>query len=218
MKQFRSSAVYVLARDNPFAAQRTDALRYLFEDGCWESHLDRLAELGFRGSIMGPQGSGKTTLLYQLAEHCRRRDLPPELVRASNDRNENRQMLDRLEAGNRSFRVFLVDSAEQLGWLSWRRLMRMSDGQGLVVAVHRRCRLPTWIESRTTWETTERLLAELGFADAQSPLIASAQHAFHRHKGNLRLVFRQLYDEMAGGLHPPARRTPSFPSALIRAS
>jgi hypothetical protein len=218
MKQLRSSAVGVLARDNPFAAQRTDALRYHFEEGCWETHFGRLADLGFRGSIVGPQGSGKTTLLHQLAEHCRRRNLPPELVRASNDRNENRQILDRLAAGNRSFRVFLVDSAEQLGWLSWRRLMRMSVGQGLVVALHRRCRLPTWIECRTTWKTAERLLAELGFADAQSPLNASAQHAFHRHKGNLRMVFRQLYDDMAGGLHRPAGHTPPLPPALIRAS
>ena len=42
-------------------------LRYRLERG-WRPLLDRLADLGFRGALVGPHGSGKTTLLEDLEE------------------------------------------------------------------------------------------------------------------------------------------------------
>jgi hypothetical protein len=56
------------ARRNPFRSERVEGVRFRFlGDGTWDGLMARLAELGYRGAIVGSDGSGKTTLLDELA-------------------------------------------------------------------------------------------------------------------------------------------------------
>jgi len=55
------------ARDNPFSSDRILGIRYRLQDLTWEQLWLRLADMDYRGALVGPQGSGKTTLLEDLA-------------------------------------------------------------------------------------------------------------------------------------------------------
>ena len=61
-------------RDNPFTADRLEALPFRLPGGLtWDALLDRCAAAKWRGAIVGPHGSGKTTLLEQLLPRVRAR-------------------------------------------------------------------------------------------------------------------------------------------------
>ncbi len=74
-----------LARQNPFRVRRLLALRYRL-DGCWEPLLERLAKLGRRAALVGPQGSGKTTLLEELEERLEAEGWRVVCLRLARDR------------------------------------------------------------------------------------------------------------------------------------
>src|SRR5215813_8481039 len=54
------------ARDNPFRTDHVLTIRYRMIDGSFAGVMERLADLGYRGAIIGPKGAGKTTLLEDL--------------------------------------------------------------------------------------------------------------------------------------------------------
>src|SRR5437588_753581 len=60
-----------LARENPFASDRLEALRYVPLHWSWEEMMFRIDEMGYRGAIVGPEGCGKTTLLLDLGARLR---------------------------------------------------------------------------------------------------------------------------------------------------
>ena len=152
-------------------------------------------------AIVGPQGSGKTTLLHELAR--RLTELPKRMVlgRASTNRRENQRQIHLWQRTTTPGDVVLVDSAEQLARIDWRRLVRQTAfaGVGLIVTTHRRCRLPTWIRCQTSWPLMQSLLAELCLATDDESLRSAAQYAFRQSRGNIRDAFRRLYDEFTEG-------------------
>jgi hypothetical protein len=82
-----------------------------------------------------------------------------------------------------------VDSAEQLGWLGWRELRRLTVAAGaLLITTHRRGHLPTVFVCRTSPELLGELVREL----TGEPRDCSA--LWRRHRGNIRLALRELYD------------------------
>jgi hypothetical protein len=193
------------ARDNPFGAQRLLALRYRISGLTWDDLLARLAALGYRAALVGPHGHGKTTLLEELAVHLEGRGF--RLRAATLHDGDRRLSADQertLFADLTRRDCLLLDGAEQLNPLSWRRAERRSRAAGgLIVTSHRAGLLTTLVECRTTPELLNDLVRELlgEGEEAAGGLPASPEelHAqlFTRHGGNLRDVLRELYDAWA---------------------
>jgi hypothetical protein len=181
------------ARDNPFRTDRVLTIRYRMIDGSFPGMMDRLAELGYRGAIIGPKGAGKTTLLE---------DLEPALTAL--DFNITRLRLDDLQRSfppaflenffdGLSARDFvLFDGAERLSRLAWLRFKRKTKkAGGLIVTSHRAGLLPTLKECRTTPEVLAEILEKLaGTPPAEKEVLL----LYKRHKGNLREALREMYD------------------------
>jgi hypothetical protein len=187
------------ARDNPFATDRVQALRYQLPAGLtWEDLLARLASMNHRAALVGPEGSGKTTLLEQLTPRLAARGFHPIPLRLDADQRRLSASFRARCLAHLTRRDFvLLDGAEQLGWLGWLRFQWWARGAGgLVVTAHRTGLLPTLIECRTTPELLAELVGQLhpnetGREDLQLPGL------FLRHRGNLRLALRELYDRCA---------------------
>lgn len=181
------------ARDNPFGAQRLLALRYRLAGLTWDDLLARLAALGHRAALVGPHGHGKTTLLEDLAVRLEERGF--RLRSATLHQGDSRLSADQeraLFADLTPRDYLLLDGAEQLNALSWRRVERRSRAAGgLVVTAHRAGLLPTLVECRTSPELLAGLLRELLGAEADE---LRPEQLYARHGGNLRDALRELYD------------------------
>lgn len=180
--------------DNPFASRRIDRLEYRFGDTTIDDLLAALARSQHRGAIVGPHGSGKTTLLEQLATR-----LEGEIVWVrlnADDRTPGRKALISLPEDIDQRLVVLVDGAEQLGtWSWWRFHLQTRHAGALVITAHLPGRLPTI----HTCSIDPALL--LGLVEELAPDVVEAvdlEALFHRHHGNIRLCFRELYDVWAG--------------------
>lgn len=186
--------------DNPFASHRVEALPYRgLEDGC-DDLGRRIDDLGGRAAIVGPKGSGKTTLLEGLGD---RLPTPVILIRVpGGDPRPYRTALRQLPDPVTAAHTILVDGVEQLGPLAWPTFLnRTRKTRRLVATLHRPGRLPTLVECATDCHLLLDLVRELAPRDAPTlePLL---DDLFHRHKGNIRMCLRELYDLFAGrGLH-----------------
>lgn len=179
------------ARDNPFRSERVDALAYRAPDFCWEDLEARLATAGGRGAIVGPQGHGKTTLLREWAK--RRRAAGGEVVFIRIAEYQRRLTAEQREVLSLPGCIF-VDSAEQLGWLGWRELLRQTArASGVVVTTHRPGRLATIFTCRTNPQLLDSLVRELTGDDTD------CVSSWSRHGGNVRLALREFYDRCARG-------------------
>jgi energy-coupling factor transporter ATP-binding protein EcfA2 len=182
--------------DNPFASHRVEALAYRSSEFHVAELCRRLEILRGRAAIVGPKGSGKTTLLEELAAA-----LPGEPVRVrieASARRPWRSARAQLPKAVMPNQVVLVDGAEKLGPLGWRLLLLATrHAKTFVATLHRPGRLPTLIECRTEPTLLRSLVEELAPTDA--PILAPGlENLFDRHRGDIRLCFRELYDVYAG--------------------
>lgn len=194
------------AADNPFRVERLEALHYRAPGFDWAALMARLRSQGGFGALRGPEGSGKTTLLHELgdrlgAEGFELRRLRPDL----DDRRLAAHQLSEFGTDVSSSTALLLDGADRVGPLAWRRLLRAARGAAvLVVTTHREGRLPTLHRCRTS----PALLAEL--IDELVPFGPGGEGAvalFARSEGNVRRALRTLYDRAARhamGEHAPA--------------
>jgi GTPase SAR1 family protein len=191
------------ARDNPYAVEHLHSLRYRFDNDDWDSLLNRLRCLRGRAAIVGPHGSGKTTLLNELALRLSDRGLRVHRLFLNAEHREFPSSFVREVAPSLSVDdVVLLDGCEQLPlalWLRFRWATRRAGG--LIVTAHRPGRLPTLLECRTTGALLSALVSQLV---SPPPPDATLHRLFERHQGNLREVFRELYDQAAVGT-PPVR-------------
>jgi hypothetical protein len=187
--------------DNPFASRRVDDLDYRFPGGSVDCLLAELSRQDHRGAVVGPHGSGKTTLLDELQGKIQgtvvRIDLRAEVERPLT------QALARLSRPIGREHAVLLDGAEQLGWWSWRVFRhRVRQAGTLVITSHRPGRLPTVHECRTDPGLLVELVREL---DPATATFVDLEALFDRHRGNLRLCFRELY-ELQSGMESSAQR------------
>jgi len=198
------------ARDNPFAAQRLEAIPYRLSGPTWEELLDRLAALRFRAALAGPHGRGKTTLLEELVRRLAERGLRTRTVTLrEGDRRLSREQRETLFRDLTARDVLLVDGAEQLGRLAWLEIRTRSRAAGgLVITSHRPGLLPTLHECRTTPELLAGIVADLVGRD-EAERLPPAEDLLVRHGGNVRDALRELYDFCAGITASPAARTGS---------
>ncbi len=175
------------ARDNPFASDRVESLRYRLPEGlAWDELLQRLAALRFRAALVGPHGHGKTTLLEDLAPRLTARGFRIRTVTLRQD--ESRVDWEQFQCLGPDDILFL-DGAELLGRFAWLRVrLSCRRAGGLIVTSHCPCRLPTLLECKTTPELLAALVLELTGEELETGEL------FARHGGNLRLAFWEMYD------------------------
>lgn len=185
------------ARDNPFSTDRVLRLRYRPQGWTWPELLTRLSALRYRAAIVGPEGSGKTTLLEDLEPHLLAAGLHPLPLRLDRDRRRfTRAELRSLFVRCTAQTVVLLDGAEQLSQLDWWSFRRgCRSARGLIITTHRRGRLPTLVECRSSPELLDVIVGEL--LPARDIRLADLQYLYSRHHGNLREVLRELYDRWA---------------------
>ncbi len=201
MRMFTSYQQPPSKYDNPFAIcwTKPGALPFEFSRGeTAELLVDKLAQCGWRGAIVGPHGSGKSTLLETLKPAIaaagrgsiaislrdRQRRLPREVV----------ELLDELYCSSRF--VVIIDGYEQLGWFERWRLdfFCRRINAGLLVTSHEFTRLPTLIELAPNAALISLLVAKL-CAEVSSPITSKEVEAsLASHGSNVREIFFDLYD------------------------
>ena len=193
----------VTARNNPLSVQRVSQLAYRFASGDWPHHLTRLESLNFRAAIVGQQGSGKTTLLSELHQRIRfDLGIRAHHVFLPHETTAHQQLIDRAWIASDEGEVVLIDGFERLGLWTRLRLIRETCGRaGLILNLHQPLRgpyrLPVWIRCETSFELLCELLEELGLT--QCELMQEAKKLFDQQRGNIRMVLRDLYDQIAIG-------------------
>ncbi len=183
----------VLPRNNPFAAERLDALEFRPQGVSWEELVARFRQWNYRGLIVGPEGRGKTKLLRRLYDWCREQGQPAGALRLAFAQRRITKQQRAFVADLPDDAVLFVDSLEQLDWIGWWRLRGMTRRlQGLVATSHWRGRLPVLLECRTSLSLLEELVAELTGGDNHSQDMLS--QLFDKHRGDVRRCLRALYD------------------------
>jgi energy-coupling factor transporter ATP-binding protein EcfA2 len=183
---------------NPFATRwiRPGVIPFRFPPGLDAARLvERLAEIGWRGAIIGPHGSGKTTLLESLLPALQRAGR--RVVRTCLHDDQRRlpsALVDSLPW--RRDTVVVVDGYEQLNWWNRRRLDRLCvrSGCGLLVTSHGTTRLAELLRTEVSLELAQRIVARL-LADRDCPITSDdVRRALVVRSGNLRETLFDLYD------------------------
>src|SRR5262245_60908070 len=139
------------ARDNPFRSDRVLSIRYRFQDLTWDQLIQRLAEMNYRGALVGPQGSGKTTLLEDLEPALLAHGFETKWLRLDQSTRQLsfatvKTFLSTIAKGD----IILFDGAEQLPRLAWEQFkIKSRQAAGLIITTHNPGRLPTLLECVT---------------------------------------------------------------------
>jgi hypothetical protein len=184
------------ARDNPFAADRVESIRYELPEGHAGRLLARLERLRYRAAIVGPHGTGKTTLLEDLETPLVGLGFRVTYLRLdATHRRFERGCLARLAATLDARDFVCLDGAEQLGRVAWIVFRwRTRRAGGVLITSHRRGLLPTLIECTTSPELLDRIVRRLA---TPAGAVRAPEELFARHHGNLRDALRELYDVYA---------------------
>lgn len=185
------------ARDNPFRADRLHGLRYRAPGFRWPELLARLDRQGGLGAIRGPEGSGKTTLWRELGERLEETGVAVRLLRPSlSDPPAARREVRDLTQGIDRRTALLLDGADRVGPIGWRRLKQDARRAGvLVVTTHREGRLPTLHRCATSAALLAELVGELLPVSERGVL--GVGRLFQREQGDVRRALRSLYDRFA---------------------
>ena len=183
------------ARDNPFAVERVQAIRYRPLGTTLAGILARLAELNYRAAIVGPEGSGKTTLLEDLQSAFEAQGVRTKLIFVNDAAPLASAQCRRFLGELTREEMVLLDGADLVRRSCWSLIKRhtITHAAGLVVASHRPGLLPTLIACRTTPALLQEIVRDLQPSSRPVPL-ALLDDLYTRHHGNLRACLRDLYD------------------------
>lgn len=183
------------AAHNPFRADRIEAL--VFRGPSPAALWERLRGGSRRGLLVGPKGHGKTTLLEALEALAAAEGLQVAKVEARPEETWSHRLAKgvgwRAAPGEALF-------IEGLDMVPSRGLLRWTLGEGVVVATAHRplAGWPVLHEHHTDRALLGELLGELVGDDAPRWRPA-AEALFDEHGGDLRKVWRALYDRWAEG-------------------
>ncbi len=193
----------ITASRNPFRTRRLEQLPFRSpRDGGrfdWAAFLAEFQSPSMqeRGSVVGPHGSGKTTFLVELKRRLKGQGR--DVVMLFTNRGGNgRVPLEWIRPLQTTAEQTLViaDGYDALAAFSRFRVRRLLRPRGgLLVTAHRRCALPTVLETRTSPALAKALVEDLHDTSAESapPVGESLEKLFWECNGNLREVFRNLY-------------------------
>ena len=180
--------------DNPFATcwTRPTAMRWHPLAGVGVAQVAERLKRSGRGQIVGPHGAGKSTLLEALARYlCEQGE---KVVRWTlHDAQTAGDRCPRLTPGD----VLFVDGYEQLGLcarcgLRLRCTLRQTR---LVVTTHEKAFLPVLAELSPALEDVMNLFDKLTAERPTGVTKAEAAVSYHRHHGNVRDIWFDLYDQ-----------------------
>lgn len=188
----------MIARNNPFATHRLDALPYRPQGERWEAMISRLKAMGWRGAVVGPEGSGKTALLHDLVPRLEACGFSVRLLRLDEDHPRFPDNFLAALAREVDPRLFiLLDGAELLRARDRRAFLRATAlSGGLVVTTRSRGILPTWIRCETSPCLLHEIAGELLREDGPD-IQAQCAKLFAAHGGNIRRALLALYDRWA---------------------
>jgi hypothetical protein len=188
------------ARDNPFAVERIQTIRYRPLNTTFDRILTRLHELNYRAAIIGPEGSGKTKLLEDLQRKLRQKGLRATLIFINDTSHFDSPACRRLLSELMRDTLLLLDGADLIRRSDWSLLKRhtITHAYGLVITSHRRGLLPTLIECSTTPALLKDIVSDLLPQGGTIPA-EFLDRLYTRHQGNLRTCLRELYDLYAEG-------------------
>jgi hypothetical protein len=183
------------ARDNPFAAERIQAVRYRPLQGTFDALLARIREMNYRAAIIGPDGSGKTTLLEDLRRAFIEQGLKARMVFVNDTCPLDAPACRRLLAELTREEIVLLDGADLIPRFCWSLTKRhtIRHAFGLVITSHRAGLLPTLLECSTTPALLDEITHELLPPGHSIPPDQLAS-LYECHQGNLRSCLRELYD------------------------
>lgn len=187
---------------NPFSTRfvRPDAMEFQFAPGPkLRQIIHRLWDKGCWGEIVGPHGSGKSTMIAMLLRHVNGHGIRavPFTLHDGQRRMPagwKRTVWDAFDRGRST--MVVVDGYEQLSRFARWRLGHVcrTSGWGLLVTAHAPVGLPTLYRTSTNLELVMTLVATLLDGHEVSIERKIVRDTFHRHEGNLRLVFLDLFD------------------------
>lgn len=184
------------ARDNYFSVERVHGIRYRPLNTTFDELLTRLEAMRYRAAIVGPEGSGKTTLLEDLQQALDSKGIETQFVFINDTTPLTGSRRRHLLAQCTPNQVVLLDGADALSRPTWLLLKRaiLKRAGGLIVTSHQRLLLPPLIHCQTTADLLTEIVRDL-LPLNQDP--GSLADLYTRHRGNLRLCLRTLYDRYA---------------------
>ena len=187
----------VKARENPFRADQIEE-KLPFDPTLWDTTWSNIFEtwktLHHRAAVVGPHGSGKSTLLKSLKKHFETEHLECEYL-FLNDRKKKLDHIDIHRIRVSSSIILLLDGAEQLNPLHWFIFQYLTRHHRLITTQHKECRLATLIHSKTNVFIAQMLLEKLCLPQKEkAELDVYIAPLLKKHNGNIREVFRELYD------------------------
>jgi len=186
------------ARDNLFAVERIEKIRYKPQGTTLGELLERLEVMNYCAAIVGPEGSGKTTLLEDIATALEEKGRQIKSI-FINDTSpmtwkDSRNLFMEITGDQ----IVILDGADSLSRMTWPALKRgvLRKAAGLIVTAHKPGLMPTLIECTTNPELFRRIVAEITQGTCEFDL-ARLDQLYHSHNGNIRTALRDLYDLFA---------------------
>lgn len=183
---------------NPFATRFTAPGRLEPLDGAGVpidlNHMvERFAQCGGMGAIVGPHGSGKSTMLVHLAAALERNGRTTTCIRIRSWRCLTGALAAVVAVGRGG--IVCVDSWECLGSVAGVIVKRAAGmwGRGLLVTTHRRCGFPILVRTETNTALLQAIVRRLTVPDGRIGM-GDVEDAFVRTAGNLREALFRLYD------------------------
>lgn len=186
------------ARDNLFAVERIEKIRYKPQDTTLDELLTCLEQMKYSAAIIGPDGSGKTTLLEDIASALEERGKQIKSVFVNDTNQISWKDSRNLFMEIASDQIVFLDGADSLSRMTWPALKRgvLRKAAGLIVTAHKPGLMPTLIECTTTPDLFRRIVSEITDGACEfNP--SQLDQIYHRHNGNIRNALRELYDIFA---------------------
>ena len=185
----------IRAMDNPFRAQRLDAIGYIPQNESLGAICDRLEMMENTAAIVGPHGSGKSTLLREIQTQFDSAGYRTCKLFISRDvKLAWKVVIECLESMQEND-VLFFDGANHLPFWRFHQLKRLirKRGLGLVMTSHSEGLLPTLVQCRTNVELLAEIVRDL--LPDEPVELWKIKALFHAHDGNIRDCLWKLYDE-----------------------